>query len=187
MDFFLGIRSGSFAGTCVQDERATLDERAWTTDLSAAIDCLLGLNPNDKAHASMIDALARFNGHFFRLRSQVVLPVNARNARADGQELPTMCTWAPLCSVLAHGGHAVSNLHGSQWRRKVLVPGDIVPTVVLSLRAPHSGAPRRKLRTGERACGGWNHLPSVGQAQRCQALVHCLNRCASRSNRAAAR
>jgi hypothetical protein len=110
-DFLLGIRPGSFTGTSVQDERATLDKEVWTTDLSAAIDCLLGLNPNDKTHASVSCALARFNGHFFRLRSKVISTVDARDARSDRQELPLMCTWAPLCSVLAHGGHAVSNLH----------------------------------------------------------------------------
>ena len=118
-DYLLGIRPGSSTDTSVQDERTTLGKDVWTTDLSAAVDCLLGLNPNDETQAIWSNALAQFNGHFFRLRCRPRSTKDAGNASADShpvrptavQELPAMCTWAPLCSVVAHGGHAVSNLH----------------------------------------------------------------------------
>lgn len=115
----IGIRSGSSAGTSVQSDRATLDAEVWTTDLSAAVDCLLGLNPKDTAHKIVYNALARYDGHFFRLRSKTSSTADAGGANDDREtnrskvlhELPAMCTWAPLASVLAHGGHIADNIH----------------------------------------------------------------------------
>ena len=130
------------------------------TDLSAAGDCLLGLNPNVATHAVASAALARFNGHFFRLRTvkpkdsyRGVPPAAGAGAAAAPAApaaaaaavavagRPAVCSWAPLCSVLAHGGHATDNLNeltaAPQVRNDAFV-SHLRPPFLLLLNSPSS-------------------------------------------------